>query len=458
MRKVLSASWWGNSRHRKFSLIIFVILASLDNVAIGIVPPLYEIMSRNFHTSEASIGLVTALCIFIRGITAIVWGYLGDRINRKRLLILGTIVWILATWFTGTAKTLLDFLAFQSLASIGFGCIEPLGFSIVNDFVSPLKRGLAMSLWGLSQSWGMGLGLLLAGYTGYYNWSMPFHIVTGAGFVFLLLYIFAFSPERGYKKLQITDISLLVSYKINVSNLPKLFVKITNIWLILSYFVMRFIQGAYIWIPTLFLAKVEMEGYGIGIATLVGSLFAGIFSLGNYFSIVAGYIGDLWHKRDLRGRLKISALGTIGSIPLYVGLFILPLKGLNLPNQASFAMITYSVIDSIFHNAWVASALICSIVAVALSSIPIPNWSASVCDVNLPENRSTVFGFSSFCGGIGGAMGNGIMGVVITFFTAKFPSPNNYILGFLLLSMCYFPLGFLFYMASRSIVHDFVAS
>ena len=120
-------------------------------------------------------GFVTALSLLVRGITAVLWGYLGDRYSRKWLLLTGTIIWVLATGLTGNSKTFPEFLSFQVIASIGFGCIEPLGFSVVSDFISPQNRGTVMSFWGLSQSWGMGIGLLLGGYLGAINWRLPYN-------------------------------------------------------------------------------------------------------------------------------------------------------------------------------------------------------------------------------------------------------------------------------------------
>ena len=81
----------GSSAHRVYSVVVFVILASLDNVAIGIVPPLYGSIGTDFGVGEGHIALATALMFLISAFAAVGWAYAGDRTNRKPVLMLGHI-------------------------------------------------------------------------------------------------------------------------------------------------------------------------------------------------------------------------------------------------------------------------------------------------------------------------------------------------------------------------------
>ena len=45
----------GSAPHRIYSVVVFIILASLDNVAIGIVPPLYGSIAQTFGVGEGVI-------------------------------------------------------------------------------------------------------------------------------------------------------------------------------------------------------------------------------------------------------------------------------------------------------------------------------------------------------------------------------------------------------------------
>ena len=48
-----------------FAFAVFIILASLDNAAAGVLPPLYAIIARDLQASDAALGAVTAVYLLI---------------------------------------------------------------------------------------------------------------------------------------------------------------------------------------------------------------------------------------------------------------------------------------------------------------------------------------------------------------------------------------------------------
>jgi predicted MFS family arabinose efflux permease len=98
------------SRARQFfAFSVFIILASLDNAAAGVLPPLYAIIARDLQASDAALGSVTAVYILIVAIAAVLWGYRGDQKSRKPLLFWGTLVWVTAMLLTTTAQSFPQF-------------------------------------------------------------------------------------------------------------------------------------------------------------------------------------------------------------------------------------------------------------------------------------------------------------------------------------------------------------
>ena len=131
--------------------MVFVVLASLDNVAIGLVPPLYGPISGSLGVPQRMLGLVTAVSFLVSAVAAVAWAYVGDRTNRKPLLMVGTLVWAAGTGGSALATGFPTFLAAQLVAAVGLGAVGSVGFSVVTDLISPRRRGLVMSFWGLSQ-------------------------------------------------------------------------------------------------------------------------------------------------------------------------------------------------------------------------------------------------------------------------------------------------------------------
>ena len=151
---------WGGTAHRVYSVVVFMVLASLDNVAIGLVPPLYTPIAEALGVGEGAIGVVTAASYLVTAVAAVGWAYVGDRTNRKPLLMIGTLLWAAGTGGTVLAGGYAAFFAAQILAAVGLGAVGSVGFSVVSDLISPRRRGLVMSFWGLSQGVGTLAGTL----------------------------------------------------------------------------------------------------------------------------------------------------------------------------------------------------------------------------------------------------------------------------------------------------------
>ncbi|HEY0700500.1 MAG TPA: MFS transporter, partial [Micromonospora sp.] len=82
----------GGPGHRIYSVLVFVVLASLDNVAIGLVPPLYQPIGASLGVGTSLVGLVTAVSFLVSAVAAVGWAYVGDRTDRKPLLMVGTLL------------------------------------------------------------------------------------------------------------------------------------------------------------------------------------------------------------------------------------------------------------------------------------------------------------------------------------------------------------------------------
>ena len=210
--------------------------------------------------------------------------------------------------------------------------------------------------------------------------------------------------------------------------------------------------------PRLFAAKVEAEGYTLETATVVGSLFAILFQVGGAFSILGGYLGDLWQRRDPRGRAMLSAIGVLGAIPLYLALFFLPLHGLDLSESTGTGAVVGGVLRNLFTNGWVAGAFLLALGALALTSVDSPNWLALITDVNLPEHRGTVFGLGNLPNGIGRATGNGLTGVSFAYLAARFTPPRNFAVGLALFQLFFLPTGLCYYQATKTTPADTAAA
>ena len=441
----------GGSAHRVYSVVVFVILASLDNVAIGIVPPLYGSIGDTFGVGEGHIALATTVMFLISAVAAIGWAYAGDRTNRKPVLIAGTVIWVIGTTWSGLSGGYSSFLLSQVLAAIGLGGVASVSFSVVSDLISPRRRGLAMSFWGLSQGVGTIAGTLVGGLLGSTDWREPFLVVAIAGVVATGAYLATYDVPRGDSQPELAGIDY--DERIHRDDLPRILRRRTNIWLILQGFSAQIAFGSLVWLPVLFRARAEDQGYTAGTAVLVGSIFATLFQLGGALSILGGLAGDRLQRRTRRGRALVSAVGVLAAVPFYVVLFFVPMK-IEVPDGASSGDVIAAVIADVFTEPTVGFCLATAVFALALTSANSPNWFAMIADVNPPEHRGTVYSLGNLVNGVGRAGGNAFVGVVFRGLASAFPPPLNYAVGLAAFQFFFIPTGIMYWLASRTVAQD----
>ena len=442
----------GGPAHRGYSVVVFIILASLDNVAIGLVPPLVSPISRALSVSESAIGLVTAVSFLVTAVAGVAWAYWGDRTNRKRLLMLGTVVWSLGLAASASAHGYGVFFAAQILASIGLGAVGSVGYSVVSDLISPGRRGLVMSLWGLSQGAGTLAGTLLGGVLGGSDWRRPFWLLAGVGLAATVAYLFTYDIRRGQSEPALAAVFEAggdYEYRISRADVPVILRRRTNVWLILQGLTAQVTFGSLVWLPRLLQSKAEVQGYPQATAILIGSLFATLFQLGGVLSIIGGLIGDRLQRRTLRGRALVAAVGVIGGVPLYLALFFAPLR-IDAPRDANGAAVTRAVLTSVFTEPAMTLTFLTALCALALTSANAPNWFALIADVNPPEHRGTVYSMGNLVNGVGRAAGNGVVGVVFRALSTALPPPGNYATGLAIFQVFFVPTAFMYYLASRT--------
>lgn len=442
--------------HRLYTVVAFIVLASLDNVAIGLVPPLYTPISADLGVSASRIGFVTAASFLVTAIAAVGWAYYGDRTNRKRLLMAGTLIWAAGMYLSTLSNAYPAFFGSQLLAAVGLGAVGSVGFSVVSDLISPKRRGLVMSLWGLSQGVGTLAGTALGGILGASDWHRPMIVLSVVGVIATAAYLFTYDVRRGQSEPELRALFEAggdYEYRISAADLPVIAKRRTNIWLIAQGLTAQVVFGSLVWLPQLFQAKAQAHGYPETTSIVMGSVFAILFQLGGVLSIVGGIVGDRVQRRRPGGRALVASIGILAGIPLYIGLFFMPLH-INVPEDAGTGAVVTAVLTSVFTEPTIGVTFLVALLALALSSANSPNWFALITEVNPPEHRGTVYSIGNLVNGVGRAAGNSLVGAVFQALSRALPPPVNIAAGLAVFQLFFIPTGVMYYLASRTAPRD----
>jgi MFS transporter, Spinster family, sphingosine-1-phosphate transporter len=446
----------GHAGRRLYTVVVFIVLASLDNVAIGLVPPLFSPIAQTLDVSEGLVSFATGATYLLSAIAAVGWAYFGDRTNRKPLLMLGTVIWAVGTLGTALSPSFIVYVAAQLVGAIGLGAVASVGFSVVSDLISPRRRGLVMSFWGLSQGVGTLVGVLLGGLLGSVDWRRPFFVLTGVALAATLAYVFTYNIRRGESEPQLAGVFAAgdeYEYRISRADLPRILARRTNVWLILQGFTAQLVFGSLVLLPRLFQAKAEAVDYSQTTAIQIGSVYATLFQLGAVFSIVGGLIGDRLQRRTPRGRAMVASIGILAAVPFYVVLFFVPLR-LDVSDNASAGAVVTGVLGSVVTQPVMAASFLAAVLALALTSANSPNWFALITEVNPPEHRGTVFSLGNLTNGAGRAVGVGLTGPVFRALQSSLASPLNFAVGLAAFQVFFIPTGVMYWLASRTSPRD----
>jgi MFS transporter, Spinster family, sphingosine-1-phosphate transporter len=448
---------------RLFTISVFLILASIDNCVLDMASSVYWAMETAIMTSTTFLGLtpteflglVNSLLIWIVAGLAIWWGYLGDKGNRKRLLLIGTLIWSSSLLFTPLVFNEISWLVVQCIAGIGLACIASVGFSVIVDFVAPEKRGMALGFWGLSQGVGTAVGKGVAAIlvSKPSDWWQPFFLFSIIGFIMIGLYFFTLDPKRGATEKELQD----VDYEYTIKKADFIFImkKKTNILVMLTGMIGQIFWGALTWLPFIFFQKFKDQGLTPGAAGFVGNIVAGLFAIGGIFSIPLGWMTDKLLKRTLKARPLVSGAFSLAGIPLFIMMLLIPFDLSALAGVDGTLPILGGLINQLGTNPPFLAMFLVSIGASALISATAPNWFAMIGDVNLPEHRGTMFGLGNFINGVGRGIGSLVLPAIATAFLVFYPEPWNYLWSIIFALLFFIPMGILCFVACKTVETDY---
>lgn len=441
-----------------FTIFVFIALAAFDNIIIGLFPPLFQYIAQDLNVGIAKLGSISAVNILVTAISSVYWGYLSGKFKRKKLIMIGTLIWVVSVFLTSISQSYMQLLLFQLLTGIGLGCIASIGFSVLTDYIPYEKRGMILSLWGMAQGLGGIAGSLLASLTATNaSWRWPFELVGFIGLLLIILYLFVEEPSRGQSDPELKGLmknGQSYNYFIDAKQILPILFKGSNVFLFLQAFFLNIATGSLIWIPTLFIFKIQQQGYSVETAMIASGYLYAIFQIGGMTSVYFGHLGDRFQKKTYKGRARLTSFFVFLTMPLYIFMFIIPMDNLQLPNDNNALSILVNLIKQMFMNPWMALLFVLSFFASAAQSANTPNWLALITDVNFPEHRGTAFSVANLFNSLGRTIGNVGVGTILGIICIHYHEPKSYIFTLSILQIFLIPSAICYLLMAKKNMSD----
>jgi MFS family permease len=158
----------------------------------------FELLKSEMNLSDVQLGIVGGSFMWVYAVIGPIAGMVGDRINRKALIISGLVFWSFVTIATALSTTYSHLVFFRALEGFGEAFYFPASMSLLSDYHGPQTRSRAMSIHQSSVYAGTLAGGSVAGVLGqHYGWRSSFYLFGSLGMLLgVLLLVLLREPAR----------------------------------------------------------------------------------------------------------------------------------------------------------------------------------------------------------------------------------------------------------------------
>jgi MFS family permease len=285
------------------------------------------LLMRDLGMSKTTAGLLGTLTLLASGMGGMLFGFLADKIGRKRALMASILTYSVCSFVSGLATSIAMLAAARFVLGLGMGGEWNTGATLVAESWPTNVRAKAISIVQSSWAFGFAAAALVAGpMARYFGWRAVFFV--GILPALLTLWIRRRVPESAMWQQDLRGIhnTALDGHSNALEDAPRYaspnfsamfrrpYLKPTFALLFFNFFCLFAWWGLFTWMPPYLSLPVSQGGRGfgaMGTTTLLVVL--------NLFGMLPGYLGFGW-VADHLGRRKACFIYSLTAsllIPLY---------------------------------------------------------------------------------------------------------------------------------------------
>ena len=192
-----------STKTRWIGLLFISLAISLVIIDGTIVNTIFPEIIKDLGLSSTEVQWVQESYVLVFASTLLIWGSLADRLGRRRVLVVGIVIFIASSVWAGSADTASSLILSRVVQGFGGAMVLPTTLSLVNATFQGKERGIAFAVWGSTIGGMVAVGPVLGGWLATdFTWRWAFLINVPLGIMIIVgLLLFAMeSKSPGERK------------------------------------------------------------------------------------------------------------------------------------------------------------------------------------------------------------------------------------------------------------------
>ena len=188
--------------NRWIGLVFISMAISLVIIDGTIVNTIFPSIIADLKLTSTEVQWVQESYVLVFASLLLVWGTIGDRVGRRKLLIIGIFIFTAASIWAGFSTDSASMILARIVQGIGGAMVLPTTLSLVNATFQGKERGIAFAIWGSTIGGMVAVGPVLGGWLATdFDWRWAFNINAPLGLIIIIgLLIFATESKQAQRE------------------------------------------------------------------------------------------------------------------------------------------------------------------------------------------------------------------------------------------------------------------
>jgi EmrB/QacA subfamily drug resistance transporter len=168
-------------------VLLGMLLAALDQTIVSTAGPTIQ---RELHMQPALYAWLTTSYLVASVVMTPIWGKLSDQFGRRRILVIGILIFLAGSLLCGVAQTTEQLIGARVIQGLGSAALFTTAFAVIGDLFVPRERGRYAGIFGATFGLSSVVGPLLGGFltdTVGWHWCFLINLPVGAIALFVIL-------------------------------------------------------------------------------------------------------------------------------------------------------------------------------------------------------------------------------------------------------------------------------